>query len=86
MRIACFIILFLLALIVPFSWFLIPLGAYLFVWTGYELFIIGIIVDSIFGINQFAYLYTFSVGIGMVCVALIRPYMSWYDTGTTQNL
>jgi hypothetical protein len=84
MRVISFSIIFLLALTVSLPWFLVALVAYLVLWSGYELFVIGIVVDSIFGGGQFSYVYTMSVGVGIVCVELIRPYMSWYDTDTSQ--
>jgi hypothetical protein len=84
MRIVFFIILFILALTVPFVWFLIPLAAYLLLWTGYELLLIGVVVDSVFGGGQLSYLYTVSIGIGVIIFESIRPYMSWYDTNTAQ--
>jgi len=80
MRIVFFIILLILALTVPFVWFLVPLAIYLLLWTGYELLLVGVIVDSVFGGGQLSYLYTVSIGVGILTFESIRPYMSWYDT------
>lgn len=84
MRIVCFLILFLLALTLPFVWLLIPISAYLLVWVGYELLLIGVIIDSVLGGGQFSYLYTVSIGLGILTSVFIRPYMTWYDTDTAQ--
>lgn len=79
MRIVFFIILFLLSPLVSLGWFLLPLALYLLVWPGYELLIIGIVIDSFFGIGHFAYVYTVAIGLCVVCGAFVRPYMSWHN-------
>ncbi len=84
MRIFCFIILFILALTLPLVWLLIPLTAYLLVWVGYELLLIGVIIDSVLGGGQLAYLYTMSIGLCILISVFIRPYITWYDTDSAQ--
>jgi len=80
MRAVCYIITGIVGLLAPFLWFLVPLFVYLFFWTGFELLLIGIIVDSIFGTGKFPYLYTTTIGIFIIIATFARPYMSWYDT------
>jgi hypothetical protein len=83
MRIFAFILLALIAITIPFHWFIFSVFVYLIFWTGYEVLVIGIMIDSMFGIGNFAYLYTVCIGMGVVAAELIRPYISWYDTDIT---
>ncbi len=80
MRIIFFIGVFLTGICVPFVLFLIPLIAYLCIWSGFELLIIGVIIDSIFGTGKFPYMYTATIGVLLIAATFARPYMSWYDT------
>lgn len=81
-RIAAFCILAIASFLVPFPLFLLALFAYVFFWDGYELFLITIAVDSVFGVGSYPYMYTTALAVILFSAALLRPYLSWYTTDT----
>jgi hypothetical protein len=80
MRIGAFIFLFLVALFAPLPVFLVGVFFYVFVWEGYELLFIGVVIDSVYGTSIFSCLYTALTGALLLVSVLVRPYVSWYTT------
>ena len=82
MRILSFIILCLLGFLTPLQVFLFCALLYVFFWSGYELLIIALCIDVLFGTTTTSFLYTISAGLLLVGSELLRPYLSWYATQT----
>ncbi len=78
MRILAYIGLFLTALITPFPVFLFCALLYIFFWEAYEVIIIGILIDSVFGTEATSFLYTGAIGLLLLIFTLLRPRLSWY--------
>jgi hypothetical protein len=81
-RIGAFVALSLIGIVSPFPFFLFCAFLYVFLWSGVELLIIGICIDSFFGTTSTSFLYTLSLGILLLFGELLRPYLSWYTTKT----
>lgn len=79
-RLTLFILLAIVSLLAPLQAFLLCALVYVFFWEGYELLAIGIFIDSVFGTTVLSFLYTLSIGGLLLGFALIRPYLSWYNT------
>jgi hypothetical protein len=82
MRIISFLFLLVLSIFTPFPVFLFVALVYIFVWTGYELLVIAVFLDTLFGITTTSFLYTLSIGVLLLCAEVFRPYLSWYTTRT----
>lgn len=82
MRTAVFCMLSILALYTPIPLFLFCAFLYMSVWSGYELLVIGVCIDCVFGPSASSFLYTFSIGAILLCAEFVRPYLSWYTTRT----
>lgn len=67
---------------VPLPFFLSGALLYALIFTGSELLIIGIVVDSIFGIEATSFIYTLSLGGLIVFATVLKPFMSWYTEPT----
>lgn len=80
MRAFSFVILTLIGLLSPLPVFLFFILLYVFLWNGYELLMIGIFVDSVFGTSVTSFTYTLSIGAVLIFFTLIRPWLSWYTT------
>jgi predicted membrane protein len=80
MRILAFIILLIAALTTPLPFFLFCAFLYIFLWTGFEVLIIAVFVDSIFGMTTTSFFYAISVGALLASAEMLRPYLSWYST------
>jgi hypothetical protein len=81
-RIASFLLFTAIALSAPFPLFLFCALLYVFFWSGYELFVIAVLIDGYFGPSSFSVTYIVSTGILVFCGELLRPYVSWYTTHT----
>lgn len=82
MRALSFFTLVALALLTPYPLFLFGAFLYLIAYTGYELLIISLVVDSVFGTTTTSFLYTLSVGALLFVSVVGKPYMSWYTKNT----
>lgn len=82
MRYLSFFTLVALALLTPYPLFLFGVFLYLLVYTGYELLLITLVIDSVFGMSTTSFLYTQSVGVLLLLSVVGKPYMSWYTKGT----
>ncbi len=80
MRIFFFILMCFLALLTPFPLFLFASLLYVFLYDGYELLLIGMYIDLVFGTTVSSYVYTLSLGGLIVAGTILKPYMSWYST------
>ncbi len=78
MRISAYLGLFLTALLTPFPVFLFFALLYIFFWEAYEVIVIGIVIDSVFGTKAISLVYTGSIGALLLVFTLLRPYLSWY--------
>ncbi len=78
MRIAAYIGLFFSALLTPFPVFVFFALLYIFFWEGYEVIVIGIVIDSVFGTKATSFLYTGAIGVLLLVFTLLRPRLSWY--------
>jgi hypothetical protein len=78
-RILTFCILTLVALMVPFPLFLFMCLLYLFFFSGFELLIITVVVDSFFGTIGTMPHYTLALGTCLILSELFKPYASWYS-------
>jgi hypothetical protein len=81
-RICAFTLLCFIGTLTPFPFFLFCAFLYVFFWSGVELFIITVCIDSIFGTTATSFLYTLSLGVILFSGHLLRPYLSWYTTKT----
>jgi small-conductance mechanosensitive channel len=79
-RIAAFLTIFLGSFVLPLPFFLVCAFVHMLFWSGYELLIIGVVIDSVYGTSATSFLYTISLGILLLVYAGIRPYVSWYNT------
>jgi cell shape-determining protein MreD len=79
MRLTGFLLMFGLALYTPFLAFLLASILYVLRFRGYELLILGVLIDSVFGsqLGIHGYLYTLSVGLVYLTVHVVRPYLAW---------
>lgn len=78
MRIFAFIVLLIGSCLTSLPVFLFGALLYMLVWPGYELLIIGVLIDSVFGTESFSLVYTLSLGLMLVVLEVLRPYLSWY--------
>ncbi len=85
MRFIGFLLMFGLALYTPFLAFFLAAILYALRFSGYELLIVGVLIDSVFGgqLGVHGYLYTLSVGGIYLVTHIIRPYFAWseYESG-----
>ncbi len=81
-RISAFILLGFIGTLTPFPFFIFCSFLYIFFWSGIELLLITIWIDSIFGTTTTSFLYTLSLGIILISGQFLRPYLSWYTTKT----
>ncbi len=79
-RAMSFGVLLFVALLAPLPLFLFLSMLYIFLWDGYELLIVSVLVDSVFGVVPSSFTYTLSIGILLVLATLVRPYLSWYNS------
>lgn len=67
-----------------FPWWLALLAGLLYVlcWPGFELLILGVVVDSVFGhVSLHAFpLYTLVSGTLIVAAAVLKPHVAYYPT------
>jgi hypothetical protein len=78
-RLLAFIALLLASLLMPLPALLFCALIYAFFWDGYELLVVGIVVDSVFGPTGTSFEYTLSLGSLLIVFAFLRPYISWYN-------
>ena len=81
MRIFAFISLAVLSLIVPFYIFVIATIGYVLFFRGYEIIILGIVIDSFFGTGDIylSLYYTSATLAVVILVNLMKPHLSLYD-------
>jgi hypothetical protein len=82
LRIGTFAALCLISILTPFPFFLFCSFLYVIFWSGVEIFIITIGIDSVFGTTTTSFLYTLSFGGVLLASTVLRPYLSWYATKT----
>ena len=78
MRTTSFLCMVIIALSLPLPVFLFCAFLYIFFWSGYELLLVSLVIDSIFGATAFSVVYTLAVGALLITYAFLRPYLSWY--------
>lgn len=81
-RLSMFGLLLLCGLFGPFWLFLGAAIVYAFVWTGYELLIIAVMIDLQFGsmsATWFGLLYTLSVGVVLMVTTVLKPHLRFYN-------
>lgn len=81
MRILAFIIVFAVALMMPWWFFLLVAAAYVLRWQGLELLVIAVLVDAQFGTSGVLYgaLYTTTVATLVLLGTLIKPHLRAYQ-------
>ncbi len=83
MRPTLFLLMLFISLLTPFWFFILSCVLYVFVLRkpSYELIVIGVIIDSQFGVGvaQFSYLYTISAGTIVLIAEMSKPFLSFYD-------
>ncbi len=82
MRVLSFIILCIIGFLGPIQVFLFGVLLYVFIWSSYELLIITLCIDVLFGTTSTSFVYTISTGILLIASELLRPYLSWYTSQT----
>ena len=78
MRIASYIVVLFTAFLFPFPVFCIGVALYLFFFPGYELLVIGFLVDALMGTATTDVHYTLAVGGLLLLSFYLKPYVSWY--------
>ena len=81
-RVFSFIAICVLGVLSPLPLFLFCSFLYVLFWKGHELLLIALCIDSVFGVDATAYLYTGGVGALLILSAVVKPHMSWYTTHT----
>lgn len=79
-RLLSFLVLFVLGFTAP--WWLVALGlaVYALVFAGWEIILLAALVDAFFmSTTTVLPLYTLGCTIGLIAVALLRPYMMLYN-------
>lgn len=79
-RAILFSVLFLAGFLIPLPVFIVLTLAYCAAFEGYELLVIGVVIDSIFGPTVTSFTYTLSIGVVLIIFAFLRPFLSWYNT------
>ena len=78
-RILFFTALLLIGLMLPWYFVLFGMLAYVFVYRGYEVLFVGVLLDAQFGISSFSLVYT-SISAGMLVVAeFVKPHIVLYE-------
>lgn len=78
-RIIVWVLLLFLASTIPLPFLILFVVPYAFKWSGYELIVLGMLVDGYFGFTIHEWpLYTISIVIVVIGVELIRPRLSLY--------
>ncbi len=77
-RALIFVLLLLLAITTPREVFFFAMLVALLIEPAPELLIIGVIIDGVFGTASHHFFYTVLIGLLMLGVESIRPYLSWY--------
>lgn len=82
MRIIFFIGISIIGFLTPFWFFVGAVCVYSLIWRGYEMFVLGALIDAQFGFvtASMPYLYTLSVCVILVCAELIKPYLTFYES------
>jgi len=80
-RAISFLMVLVTALFLPFWIFIIASTAYAFVYAPYEILILGLFVDALFGgsIQSAGYIYTLSSAILGAVVLLSKPFFSFTE-------
>jgi hypothetical protein len=80
MRAGVFIVVALVGLFMPIWFCILASLCYAFWWTGYELIVLGVLIDAQFGLGTsiFAYTYTLMLGAVVLSAESIKPYLSFY--------
>lgn len=83
-RIVAFASVFFAYFLLPWWCALVAAGAYLLWWSGYELLILSIALDSIFGHASLHALphYTLMTSAFIFVAAIAKPFISFYDRET----
>jgi hypothetical protein len=81
-RLICFGVLCVVALITPFPFFLFASLLYVLFTPGYELLLIAMFVDTVFGVHGYGVLYTLGVGGILAFSVIMKPHLSWYSQHT----
>lgn len=80
MRIVAFITLLVLSTLVPWPVLLILAGAYVLIWTGYELVFGALLIDAYFGATILVPHYTITA-VALLCIAeWLKPRLLLYNT------
>lgn len=82
MRLFIFCLLILIALNVPFFVFFVCAFLYALWRPAYELIVLGICIDALFGgaISVHGFLYTVSLGVLVLGAEVLKPHVSFYNT------
>lgn len=79
-RVFFFITLIAIAFTLPFPFLIIAAGMYAFRYPAYELIVLGALIDALYGVGAFAYVYTFGAAGIFIFAELAKPFLAFYDT------
>lgn len=81
MRPISFFVIVLTALLLPLWLFLTCAFLYTLKWSGYELIVVGVLIDAQFGTGSDIFLYQYTVFVSLLVLFLefLKPHLSWYE-------